>query len=188
MLVSDTSVIDRKKALLSKIKALADRGIDGERVNAAALLEKIMQQHGIEEWEITEDEIKDHEFKTDRNIPYSDRLLSQIVYSIFGDDDGKGSYLYVRKSKNRRCIRCTDAELLEIAAMYEFYKMHLSQDLDIAYRAFIQANRIFPPDHLIKRSEEDDAPISDEQSKILRLARALDAHPYLKRITSGGGA
>ena len=47
--------MSNKEELLKKIKALADRGVDGERENAQAILYRLMEQYGISEAEIEED-------------------------------------------------------------------------------------------------------------------------------------
>ena len=39
---------------IRKVQALANRGADGEKQSAAALLDKLMKQYGIDEAEIAE--------------------------------------------------------------------------------------------------------------------------------------
>ena len=51
-----------KEAILKKLKALADRGEGGERENAAALLEKLMQKYGISEEELNREREQDYFF------------------------------------------------------------------------------------------------------------------------------
>ena len=48
---------DREQLLqkVKKIQALAERGDRGEKESAAALLERLMKQHGIAESELSED-------------------------------------------------------------------------------------------------------------------------------------
>lgn len=47
--------MSNKAELLKKIKALADRGIDGERESAQTLLARLMEQYGISETELEEE-------------------------------------------------------------------------------------------------------------------------------------
>lgn len=47
--------MSNKAELLKKIKALADRGVDGERESAQTLLTRLMEQYGISETEIEEE-------------------------------------------------------------------------------------------------------------------------------------
>ena len=43
-----------KAALLKKIKALAERGVGGERENAEALLARLMEKYDVSEEELSE--------------------------------------------------------------------------------------------------------------------------------------
>lgn len=43
---------------IRKVQALANRGADGEKQSAAALLDKLMKQYGIDEAEIAEDRLE----------------------------------------------------------------------------------------------------------------------------------
>lgn len=47
--------MSNKAELLKKIKALADRGVDGERESAQTLLARLMEQYGISETELEEE-------------------------------------------------------------------------------------------------------------------------------------
>lgn len=74
--------MSNKAELLKKIKALADRGVDGERESAQTLLTRLMEQYGISETEIEEERRETAWF------PYSQeterRLLNQIIYMVTG--------------------------------------------------------------------------------------------------------
>lgn len=74
--------MSNKAELLKKIKALADRGVDGERESAQTLLARLMEQYGISETEIEEERRETAWF------PYSQeterRLLNQIIYMVTG--------------------------------------------------------------------------------------------------------
>ena len=50
--------MSNKAELLKKIKALADRGVDGERESAQTLLARLMEQYGISETDLEEDAAK----------------------------------------------------------------------------------------------------------------------------------
>ena len=188
MINENQSEIDRKKELMRKINALADRGVDGEKANAQALLEKLMQKYGIEECDIINDMVRTHELMIDSSIPFIIRLVSQIAYTVYGNIDERKCLFRITGSKkrNRLFIDCTDSEFLEIVAMYDFYKKHLSDDIDLFFRAFIQSNAIFPPDHLMKKELEEDRSLTADDIALIKLANSIDQHPYHKQITDGG--
>lgn len=108
--------MNERERLLQKIKrvqALALHGVGGEKESAAAMLDKLMKQHGISESDIAEErrEIAWFRFKT----PLEEKLLVQVMYSVVGD---RG--VYERKNRNTKKkykmegVECTPAERLEI--------------------------------------------------------------------------
>lgn len=74
--------MSNKEELLKKIKALADRGVDGERENAQAILYRLMEQYGISEAEIEEDRRETAWFSYSQETER--RLLNQIIYMVTG--------------------------------------------------------------------------------------------------------
>lgn len=54
---------DKKKELLKKLQALAERGVGGERETAERKLKELIKKYGIEEEELNEDKIIDFDFK-----------------------------------------------------------------------------------------------------------------------------
>lgn len=47
-----------KMDVIKKLKALSDRGINGEKENATKLLNKLMKKYGITEEELEKSEVK----------------------------------------------------------------------------------------------------------------------------------
>ena len=52
-----------KTALLKKVRALAERGVGGEKDAAAKTLEKLMKKYGISDEELAEETAERVEFK-----------------------------------------------------------------------------------------------------------------------------
>ena len=77
-----------KEDLIKKIKALADRGIGGEKENAQKLLKELMQKYNINEEEISEDVIKEFDIKMPKVYKAAD-LANQVLYSIVGKENGE---------------------------------------------------------------------------------------------------
>lgn len=69
-----------KKDLLRKLKALAEKGVGGEKINAQKKLEALMQKNGITEDELDEETAIECLF----NISgiRERRLLMQIIYKV----------------------------------------------------------------------------------------------------------
>lgn len=74
--------MSNKTELLQKIKALADRGVEGERESAQAILSRLMEQYGISEAELEEDRRETAWFAYSQEIER--RLLAQIIYMVTG--------------------------------------------------------------------------------------------------------
>lgn len=171
---------------LKKIKELAESGSDGERETAKGFLERLMLENNISEQDLSNEEVKQFEIVFERDKPFTERLLSQIVYSVVGDlDESKGLREYVIQRKHRMCLLATDAEYLEIIAKYEFYVRHLADDLDLFFRAFVYRNNIYPPEELSSHrdSTEEETPV--DYLKVAKMSVGLDKHNFLKQI--GGG-
>lgn len=98
--------MSNKAELLKKIKALADRGVDGERESAQTLLARLMEQYGISETELEEERRETAWF------PYSQeterRLLNQIIYEEILYADGEACEKYERRKPEGVAVELAD--------------------------------------------------------------------------------
>lgn len=153
--------------LAKKLKALADRGVDGEKDNAVSKLQKLMQKHGF-----TEDDINDEEKKTWCSYWYTStfekRLLHQIHISVIGSDAR-----YRPKQGARGLSFCFTAnQQIEFEYKWSIYKKSMNDQLDIFFLAFIRKNHIFASDG-VTRNWEDLTP--EEQQKWLDAEEMSDS-------------
>lgn len=141
-----------KTELLKKLKALSEdtRGNENERKRAEEQLNRLLIKYNIDPQSINTEKLvrRDLYYKND----LEKKLLHQVVYKICGD---RPMYMSRRK---RNWIWCemTDAEFLQFEMEYPVYKNAMNKELDIFYLAFIQKNRIFPPDNLVPPKETDE--------------------------------
>ena len=169
-----------KLKLIQKIKKLAESGSAGEKLNAQQMLNKLMEKYNIRSEDLETEIIKSFDFQVKNKT--EKKLLSQIAYSVYGNiNDNRKIYSYVY-IKNKIAIECTDAEFLEIEAKFEFYKKEYYKQLDLFYGAFIEANDIFPEPELMKKSEENKKPLSDEDLKMIRMSFGIEKSNYLKQL------
>ena len=171
-----------KEDLIKKIKALADRGIGGEKENAQKLLKELMRKYNINEEEISEDLIKEFDIKMPK-VYKAAELANQVLYSIVGKENGDTKGLFSWRGTKHYFIRCTAAEFLEFEAKLKFYAHFFKKELDTFYSAFVQANSIFPPPNKSKPSGKHT--LTEEDMKMLALASRLDKHEYLLQIEGG---
>lgn len=173
---------------LKSLKALADRGVDGEAENAQALLDRLMKKYGIVEEDFMNE--KKFEFFHSEDGEFSYKLLIQIAAKHFPevgviklrdrrDDFGNRMKRYVRaKFHLNWCpdiyIEATKADYLGLMSMYDIYWYSLQQHKDTFYISFLYKN-----DLLVSPKEGDNKEPSEEElrkyQKALRMAGGIDS-------------
>lgn len=137
-----------KIELIKKVKALADRGVGGEKEDAAKLLEKLMKKYGIEEADISEDIEELHYFSY--HGYFERKLLVQVFYKHFPDireRSGRVRVLpYGKGSRSTYVIKCTKAQKIEIDIEFDFYRELWKEEVEFFFGAFIQKHDIYPQD------------------------------------------
>lgn len=132
---------DRIAKRLKKIKALAERGVGGEKETAMRMYEDLKARYELKDEEIMMDAVTIHWFG------YADELEEKVLRWIFYKVTGSASYhIYTGKYKRRkkRGCECTEIEAAEITLLYNFYKEELKRELEAFYVAFRYGNNLFP--------------------------------------------
>ncbi len=177
--------MSNKAELLQKIKALADRGVDGERESAQALLSRLMKQYGISEAELEEEQRETAWFRYSQETER--RLLNQIIYMVTGKSGFGCVGAYTRRKRKEMGTHCTAAERLEIEANYEFFKAAMKAELEVFYTAFSSKNHLFPsPDKCPTKDIEDLT--TEEREKVLKaglMMEGMERHTLRKALTAG---
>ena len=134
---------------LERVKAIAERGVGGEKENAEALLNRLMAKYGISEEDIEDTAERDY-FIRYHNF-WERKLIVQIAYKHPGSGHccgTVGTRLYD--------LGGILSGPYEIEADFEFYKAAWEEELAIFYSAFISKNDIFPPPELASPSDDDE--------------------------------
>lgn len=136
-------MVDQKKMeILKKLRALAERGVGGEKEGAQKKLDQLMKKYNIQEMDLSDELEEDHDFRYHNE--YEKILLRQLFYKIVPDFKSKAySYKYGRGSKTTLGVSCTKAQALQIQIEYEFYRDLWKEEIDFFMEAFIQKHRIF---------------------------------------------
>lgn len=134
---------ENKKALLQKLKALAEQGVGGEKINAQKLLNALMQQYGISDADLDDSNPVLCEFKCKSDI--EEKLLIQTIFKV---TNSRSMYTFSRRAGGRTIkhlwgCKCTAAQRVEIEFLFDFYKRVFVKDFDIFVAAFIQKHAIF---------------------------------------------
>lgn len=133
-----------KLALAKKLRELALHGSDGEREAAQATLDKILKKYDLTLGDI------DDERKIDYRIKYHGeeecKLLGQIAFKVCNEVDCAHGLRYIssgRMCRNTLVITCTEAQHIEIEALFDFYKRLYQKERELFLEAFIQKHRLF---------------------------------------------
>jgi hypothetical protein len=130
--------------LAKKLKALADKGVGGEKLNAEKMLNSLLKKHNLTIEDIEGEKTDNYFFKLKKEE--DERLWSQIVKSVNPDINCYGELpaKEVRRLKmdGNYFITSTLAEYIEIEAKFNIYKRLYKEELNVFYHAFCTANDI----------------------------------------------
>lgn len=154
---------------LKKIKALAERGVDGEKDGAEKVYRELMKKYQIEEAEVLEDRVTLHWFGYSDNL--EEDLLTQIFYKVTGSPTYQRYTGKYSRRKKRGC-ECTELEAIEIKMLFNFYKGELKREMGAFLIAFNSKNDLFP-DKNARCYKEYDGPTrerTDEEKRMMKKA------------------
>lgn len=173
--------------LAKKLKALSDRGIGGEKENAAAMLMALCKRHNIDPSLLEENVKRDHQIYLP-DTDFDKRFFVQIASSVLGGSFQFFSYKYKMKrcaGKKRFGITCTDSEFIEIMGKYKFFYDHYQNEVDVFYKAFIQTNKLFQKRDGAESDGEERELTPEEKAEIWKISNmmnGMERKVFLKQI------
>jgi hypothetical protein len=170
--------------LAKKLKALADRGIDGEKQTAEKMLADLLKKHKITIEEIEGEKTEDYYFTFKDK---SHRLWFQIVKTVNTTIKCYGPFPAGKVKqyalKGNYMIICTPCEYIEIEAKYNFYKNLYDQEMNIFYAAFLRANDLLVVNNRSDNQKEMSFVGYEKYNRINDLAQSIKKGEFLKQIT-----
>lgn len=172
--------------LAKKLKALAERGVGGEKENAEAMLKSFMLKHGLRMEDIDGEKIDKYFFKIEKTLS---RLFQQIVarvnkdIKVYANIPVKTIKQY--KLKGNFFIECTVAEYVEIEAMYSFYKVLYAAELKVFYSAFVQANDLGVRTTTTKTTNDLTPEEYKEWKRVSDMASKIKSESFRKQLQDG---
>lgn len=167
---------------IKKLQALAERGVGGEKETAEKMLQRLLKKNGISTLEeLEEDEVEYFLFSYKGR--HEIKLLKQCMYKVLGASEKIVSY---RTSGTRQKIGiyCTKAQRIEIELEFEFYRNVFYEELSTFMDAFIQAQKIFPPDAPQGSFDE----LNERDMKIAFMASGIEKRHRAAMIEKREGA
>jgi len=154
---------DKKKELIKKLQALAERGVGGEKETAKKKLEQLMEKYNINSACIEED-VKDfHDFKYAGK--WEEKLLVQVIAHVMGSAEDIRQRPSGKGSRSVFLVDCTQTEALQIGVEFDFYKVLMAEDMDIFFSAFIHKHKLFGR----SRNRQYESPTDEEMEKAARI-------------------
>lgn len=170
--------------ILKKLKALAERGIDGEKVNAEKILQKMLLKYNLTIEDIEGEKQQDYFFKA-KGI--NEKLIYQIakrinydlkVYS-FPPDKVK-----LHNLTGNIIVECTAAEFIEIDQMFDVYKKLYKKENDLFFVAFLKANDLLtrPPKEKQKHISDLNPQELEEWTRLSEMATTIKKETIRKQL------
>lgn len=165
---------------LAAVKRLAEQGADGERENAAHMLETLLQKYGL-----TESDLLTSEETADVILKYSSKQEKSLAVQVIGCAKNTVSVHYRHDKKGKLVLaKCTPRQKTEIEELYTHYLKAWRNSFDDFMAAFIAANDLIPDAGV--RSASDFSP--EDLAKMKRhrkMAEAItSAPPARKQLAS----
>ena len=153
---------DQKIEFAKKLLALSRQGIGGEKDNAEKFLQRIMKQYEITFEELEGDQV--FNFKYSYKTKLHGKFFNQIIASVNNDIDR-----WKDATNKIYYFECTRFEQVQIMERQRFYWKIYTDELDVFYSAFIQAQKLY-------RTEKSDRDDNEEEPEQTPEERAYNAY------------
>ena len=170
---------------LKKLRVLALRGVDGEKEQAQAMLDKLIKKYSISLDDISDEKLNEYTFEY--HGKEQKRLLSQIIYKVTNDQFAVRSLEYTksgRTCKTRLGGKCTSGQKVEIEFLFDFYKRLFEKERETLFQAFVQKHRLFGE---LKDGEEAKEISPEERRKMFAFMSGLSNETPQTQIAEKSG-
>lgn len=166
-----------------KIKAIADRGIGGEKQAALQALRHWTEKYGLTEEDLFEETRAEYKFSFPRD-PYEREIFKQCMFKAL--DSHHISYR-ISRTKSFVYFDLTRVEYADFIELYEWYirafRRRAKEHMQIFTEAFIQRNDLFPS----SPNSEPKKPLTREEwercMKVSFVSASLEKDSHLKALT-----
>lgn len=166
---------------IGKIKALAERGVDGEQVAAQAMLESILARHNLTLADIEDEKPARKWVEVSFSGENEKMLMDQIIRKVTQQRE-----FYIKripKTRSRYFVELAPAEHVEVEFLFALMKAAFAKEVENLMMAFLHTNKLFgPPREKADDEDEDDEPqLSPERRAELRRIAAMSM--YMNPVT-----
>lgn len=166
------------KAKLKKLKALAEKGVGGEAINAQRLLERLCAENDISLDDLDDEtKKKRYTFNVGRSRALL-RLFAQCAFKVTKSH----SVSYVSESRSEISVELTAIDYAELKGLFEWHKANFERELEdirkTVFTAYCRKHRLFYDG---KTEDNDSHELTPEE--IERLLKALKMESMLSNET-----
>ncbi|MDN4036770.1 hypothetical protein [Massilia sp. YIM B02443] len=158
---------------IGKIKALAERGVDGEQAAAQAMLENILARHNLTMADI-EDEAPVRNWVEVHYSGQHERILMFQIIRKVAQLSGSVSYRQRKRVRTSLSVQLSATEHVEVEFLFALMSKALADEFDKVVSAFIVRNRLFGP----RAESDDDEPeherTPEERARLRQIAAMAD--------------
>lgn len=175
--------MDKKLELAKKLKALAEKGVGGEKLNAETILKDFLAKHNISLDELESEKESDYFFQIKEE---EEQLFIQIVARVRRTIKVYGRITAVKikefKLKGNFFITCTASEYFEIESMNHVYQRLYKKELDVFYHAFLTANNLLASSENPKSYDDLTDEEKDKYDRGTAMAENIKSETHRKQI------
>lgn len=171
--------------LAKKLKALADKGIGGEKINADKMLNDLLKKHNLTIEDIEGEKTADYFFKLkDEEVKLFMQIVARVNYNIPKYGEIPAKKVKQLSLKGNYFITCTVAEYVEIQSMLGVYPRLYKEELNIFYTAFCKANDLLVNEGKLKTTDDLTPEEYKEWKRVQEMASKIKSETFRKQITA----
>jgi len=175
---------------IGKIKALAERGVDGEQAAAQAMLENILARHNLTLADIEDTAPVRNWVEVSFSGRHEKSLMAHVILKV-RQEPGTFRIRQRKRVRSRYLVELSPAEHVEVEFVFELMRKALADEFDKVLSAFIFRNRLFGPSP--ERDDDDDKPdtrTAEERMRTRQIANmAMMMNPVdVKKAIEGVSA
>ena len=164
---------------IGKIKALAERGVDGEQAAAQAMLENILARHNLTLADIEDAAPVRNWVEVSFSGKHEKTLMTHVILKVRQEPDT----FRIRRAKRVRSsywVELSAAEHVEVEFLFELMRKALADEFDKVLTAFIFTNKLMGPRR--ERDEDDDKPDTRTHEERMRTRQIAQMAMGMSRV------
>lgn len=174
---------DKLKDKLLKLNELAKRGIGGEKLNAGAMLMKMLSKHGLSIEDINQEISKKRHYKY--STLQNKTIVIQIMFRVMNESSRS---IYSVMHHKEVTAEVTDYEHIQILEMVDFHLDNFKEErkklLDDLASAYVQKHNLFR--ETTNEDRKNKKPLTpEERAKLWRVSNiqeCLTNKTYIKKL------